>query len=64
LDLRDDFRAAIATAANLDFQPLAGRVLCSKLRQPFGFLGRRSECKSRRPPGALPDPMRACGTKN
>jgi hypothetical protein len=39
LDLRDNFRAAIETAANLDVQPLAGRVLCSKLRQPFGFFG-------------------------
>jgi hypothetical protein len=40
LDLRDDFRAAIETAANPDVQPLGGRVFCSKLGQPFGFFGR------------------------
>jgi hypothetical protein len=37
LDLRNYFRAAIETAANLDVQPLAGRMFYSKLRQPFGF---------------------------
>src|SRR5262249_8534669 len=63
LDLRNDFRAAIEATANVDVQPLAGRVLYSKLRQPFGFFGGRSECKPRRSPGTLSNSMRACGTE-
>jgi hypothetical protein len=39
LDLRNDFRAAIETAANPDVQTFAGRMLYSKLPQPFGFFG-------------------------
>src|SRR6516225_2636438 len=56
-----DLSATIEAAANLDVQPPSGRMFARQLRQAFGSLRRWSECKPRRPPGALPDSMRASG---
>jgi len=61
LHLRNDCRAAIEAAANPNVQPPGGRMFSGELRQALRCFGRRSECKPRRSPGALPDAVRAGG---
>jgi hypothetical protein len=51
----DDLCATIEPLANPDVQTLAARMLPSHCGKSGGFLGRRREGKTRRPPGTLTD---------